>query len=108
MLKLRGHPRRGAPAAAGHRTGCWTSSWRPSRLQRSHSPWGLRQWLRRRRTAPRRAGDPANPATVTADALPTVQIDGVVWSQAVVGNTVYAGGQLRQRPPGRRRGRART
>ncbi|MBA8792666.1 PKD repeat protein [Friedmanniella endophytica] len=31
---------------------------------------------------------------VTADALPTVQIDGVVWDQAIVGNTVYAGGQF--------------
>ena len=37
----------------------------------------------------------ARPTTaVTADALPTVQVDGVVWSQAVVGNTVYAGGQF--------------
>ena len=43
-------------------------------------------------------------AGVTADALPTVQIDGVVWSQAVVGNTVYAGGKFDQRPAGRRRG----
>ncbi|UQX89356.1 PKD domain-containing protein [Jatrophihabitans telluris] len=33
-------------------------------------------------------------STVTADALPTAQIDGVVWSQAVVGNTVYVGGQF--------------
>ncbi len=34
-------------------------------------------------------------STVTSDALPTVQIDrGVVWSQAVVGNTVYAGGSF--------------
>jgi PKD repeat protein len=31
---------------------------------------------------------------VTADALPTVQVDGVVWSQVVVGNTVYAGGSF--------------
>ncbi len=31
---------------------------------------------------------------VTADALPTVQIDGVVWTQVVVGNTVYAGGRF--------------
>ena len=31
---------------------------------------------------------------VTADALPTVQINGVVWDQAVVGDTVYAGGQF--------------
>ncbi len=35
------------------------------------------------------------PATaVTADALPTVQIDGVAWSQAVAGNTVYAVGKF--------------
>ncbi|HZC69906.1 MAG TPA: PKD domain-containing protein [Jatrophihabitans sp.] len=34
------------------------------------------------------------PDNVTADALPTVQIDGVVWSAATVGNTVYAGGSF--------------
>jgi hypothetical protein len=34
------------------------------------------------------------PATVTADALPTAQIDGVVLSQAVIGNTVYATGKF--------------
>jgi len=34
------------------------------------------------------------PATVSADPLPTVQIDGVVWKEALVGNTVYAGGQF--------------
>src|SRR3954452_16040069 len=34
------------------------------------------------------------PATVSADPLPTVQIDGVVWSQAIVGTTVYAGGKF--------------
>ncbi|MCW2580883.1 MAG: Conserved secreted protein of unknown function, putative domain, partial [Blastococcus sp.] len=34
------------------------------------------------------------PATVAADALPTVQIDGVAWSQAVVGNTVYVAGRF--------------
>lgn len=33
-------------------------------------------------------------AGVTADALPTVQINGIVWTQVVVGNTVYAGGQF--------------
>ena len=41
--------------------------------------------------------DPGNvltPTTVTADALPTVQIDGVVWSQVIVGNTVFAGGNF--------------
>ena len=36
---------------------------------------------------------------VSADALPTVQIDGVVWSQAVVGNTVYAGGRFNNARP---------
>ncbi|MGY1664221.1 PKD domain-containing protein, partial [Geodermatophilus sp. SYSU D00705] len=44
---------------------------------------------------------PASPATVSADPLPTVQIDGVVWSQVVVGNTVYAAGSFtRARPAG--------
>ncbi len=41
--------------------------------------------------------DPADstlPSTVTADALPTVQIDGVVWDQEIVGNTVYVAGQF--------------
>lgn len=38
--------------------------------------------------------NPGVPATVSADALPTVQVDGVVWSQAVVGNTVYVGGKF--------------
>lgn len=31
---------------------------------------------------------------VTADSLPTVQINGVVWSQAINGSTVYAGGSF--------------
>ena len=45
--------------------------------------------------------DPATPPTVTADALPTVQIDGVVWSQAVAGNTVFVGGRFgNARPAG--------
>ena len=41
------------------------------------------------------------PATVSADALPTWQVNGAVWSQATVGNTVYAGGTFNTaRPPG--------
>ncbi|MGI8418567.1 MAG: PKD domain-containing protein, partial [Nakamurella sp.] len=41
------------------------------------------------------------PATnVTADPLPTVQLDnGVAWSQAVVGNTVYVGGSFANARP---------
>ena len=37
---------------------------------------------------------PLPSAGVTADPLPTVQVDGVVWSQVVVGNIVYAGGSF--------------
>ncbi len=36
---------------------------------------------------------------VSAQALPTVQVDGVVWSQAVVGTTVYAGGSFANARP---------
>jgi hypothetical protein len=47
------------------------------------------------------------PATVSADALPTTQVDGVVWSQVVVGNTVYAGGSFTTaRPAGAAPGRS--
>ena len=52
--------------------------------------------------------DAGTPATVTADALPTWQVNGVVWSQVVVGNTVYVTGKLRDRAStGRRRRRRR-
>ena len=44
---------------------------------------------------------PPTPQTVTADALPTWQINGVVWSQVVVGTTVYVTGSFTAaRPPG--------
>jgi len=64
-------------------------------------------------TAPQAAALPSGPSpvleptatNVTADALPTVQIDGVVWSQAIVGNTVYAGGNFANaRPAGAAKG----
>ncbi len=37
--------------------------------------------------------------TVTADPLPTVQIDGVVWTQAIVGDWVYAAGRFSSARP---------
>jgi len=39
------------------------------------------------------------PATVSADGLPTTQINGVAWSQVVVGNTVYVGGEFTSARP---------
>ena len=44
---------------------------------------------------------PRAAAGVTADALPTVQIDGnaIVWAQVISGNTVYAGGQFSNTRP---------
>lgn len=38
-------------------------------------------------------------SAVTADALPTVQIDGVVWDQAIYRDTVFAGGQFNNARP---------
>ncbi|MFD1720819.1 hypothetical protein [Amnibacterium endophyticum] len=34
------------------------------------------------------------PATVSTDSLPAPQINGVVWTQVVIGDTVYAGGRF--------------
>ena len=42
---------------------------------------------------------PTTPATVTSDVLPTVQINGVVWDQVIVGTTVYATGSFSQARP---------
>ncbi|MCB5274224.1 hypothetical protein BJG92_01754 [Arthrobacter sp. SO5] len=50
-------------------------------------------------SAPADPGNPATPVTVTADALPTVQIDGVVWQQAIIGDTVYAVGKFNTARP---------
>ncbi len=52
-------------------------------------------------SAPTDPTDPATPRTVTADALPTVQMDGVGLTQVVIGRTVYVGGTFSAaRPPG--------
>ena len=45
-------------------------------------------------SAPIDPADPATPVTVTADPLPTVQINGVAWSQVVVGDVVYVAGRF--------------
>lgn len=45
-------------------------------------------------SAPPDPTDPTTPATVAADPLPTVQIDGVAWTQKIIGNTVYVGGSF--------------
>ncbi|MCZ2825176.1 MULTISPECIES: PKD domain-containing protein [unclassified Modestobacter] len=50
-------------------------------------------------SAPADPTNVATPATVTADALPTVQINGVAWSQVVVGNTVYVAGKFTSARP---------
>ena len=61
---------------------------------------GARPRAARADSAPRNPANP-HPTTVAADRLPTVQINGVVWAQVVVGDTVYAGGQFtRARPAG--------
>ena len=54
-----------------------------------------RRCRRRRPTRCRpNPSDPKTPVTVSADPLPTVQIDGVAWTQRVIGNTVYVGGRF--------------
>lgn len=50
-------------------------------------------------TAPLDPTSPATPATVSADVLPTPQINGVAWSQVVVGNTVYVAGNFTSARP---------
>jgi hypothetical protein len=60
-------------------------------------------------SAPPSPTNSATPTTVTADALPTVQINGVAWAQLVVGNTVYVAGQFtRARPAGAAPGASET
>src|SRR5690606_18204118 len=45
-------------------------------------------------------GEPGD-GHVTADPLPTVQVNGVVWDQHILGNTVYVVGEFTHaRPPG--------
>ncbi len=51
-------------------------------------------------TAPvAQADTPALPATAQADVLPAPQINGVVWKQVIVNNTVYVGGDFQKARP---------
>ncbi|WP_028047337.1 LamG domain-containing protein [Cellulomonas sp. URHE0023] len=50
-------------------------------------------------TAPTDPADPASPPTAAADVLPAPQINGVVWSQTVVGDTVYVAGKFTNARP---------
>lgn len=50
-------------------------------------------------TAPADPASPTTPVTVSADALPTAQINGVAWTQLVIGNTVYVGGDFSEARP---------
>jgi len=50
-------------------------------------------------TLPANPASPASPVTAAADALPTVQHNGVAWAQVVVGNTVYVVGKFTQARP---------
>ncbi|MGJ4844931.1 PKD domain-containing protein [Leifsonia sp. Le1] len=50
-------------------------------------------------SAPPDPTNPATPTTVTDDVLPTPQINGVVWAQVVVGNTVYVAGKFTSARP---------
>ncbi|BDZ49549.1 hypothetical protein GCM10025867_17900 [Frondihabitans sucicola] len=45
-------------------------------------------------SAPVDPTDPKSPTTVTSDVLPAPQIDGVVWTQTISNNTVFAGGEF--------------
>lgn len=50
-------------------------------------------------TAPQNPNDPTSPVTVSNDALPAPQINGVVWRTVMVNNTVYAGGSFSNARP---------
>jgi hypothetical protein len=50
-------------------------------------------------TTPADPRNPATPVTVSADALPTAQINGVAWTQVIIGTTVYVGGRFTQARP---------
>ena len=50
-------------------------------------------------SSPANPANPLTPATVTADGLPTVQLNGVAWTQTIIGDTVYVGGEFSSARP---------
>lgn len=46
-------------------------------------------------------------STATADGLPTMKIDGVVWSQVIIGNKVFSGGTFTTARPAGAQARSR-
>ena len=50
-------------------------------------------------TAPADPNDPTTPLTVSNDALPTPQINGVAWASAMANTTVYVGGSFTNARP---------
>ncbi len=50
-------------------------------------------------TMPPDPNNPASPPTVGATALPTTQMDGVAWSQTVIGDNVYVAGKFNNARP---------
>ena len=83
------------PAAPGELAGRGSRVRADEREPRARSPWRSGVAPAAADTAP---VDPL-PETVSAAALPTVQINGVVWNQVIVGNRVYATGQFSQARP---------
>lgn len=59
----------------------------------------LLTWMQPTAAVADTAASPPMPSTVSTDVLPTPQINGVVWDQAIVGNTVYVAGNFTKARP---------
>ncbi|WP_341953223.1 PKD domain-containing protein [Salinibacterium sp. TMP30] len=59
----------------------------------------LLTWMQPTAAVADTAASPPMPSTVSTDVLPTPQINGVVWDQTIVGNTVYVAGNFTKARP---------
>lgn len=92
-----GHqPAQGNPLGSAQRSLSWTAIWAVVALVASLLVVLGPPSIAKADTAPHRQGEPR---TVSADRLPTVQINGVVWDQVIVGDRVYVTGQFTQARP---------